>query len=146
MSFYNPRVSFPLDFALRFSFMTHNSSETFQLKHYTLCFEQKEPFKVQFFRLLSALIKIHPILPGINERARSGFIQILNHCLLSRKITLLYFFSSYFIYFGQKEPIGKAQVKFSDLVVGCEFTKFLKSYLKSQVSFKLCITLQCHER
>ena len=33
-SFYKPQVSFPLNFALPFSVMTHNSSEIFQLKHF----------------------------------------------------------------------------------------------------------------
>ena len=54
---------------------------------------------------------------------------------MSWTITPLYFFSLNLIYFGQKLPI---EVKFSDFwVVGWKFTKFLKSYLKSQVSFSL---------
>ena len=48
--------------------------------------------KTQFFRLLSALIKVHPIPLVIFETTRSGFIQILHHCSVSWKITLLHLF------------------------------------------------------
>ena len=37
----------------------------------------------QFFRLLSALMKVHPIPHGIFETARSRFIQILHRCSVS---------------------------------------------------------------
>ena len=131
MSFFMPRVSFPLNFVS--PFMTHSSYEIFLLKHYM--FGQNESIKVQFFRLLSALMKNHPILYAIFETTRSGFIQILHHCSMSWKITSLYFYSSNLVYFGQKEPIEN---KFSDFwVVGWKFTKFLRSYLKPQVSFYL---------
>ena len=101
-----------------------------------ICFKKKEPIKVQFFRrLLSAIMKIHSIPHAIFETTRSGFIQILHHCPVSWKITPLYFCSSNLVYFGQKEPIEN---KFSDLwVVAWKFTKFLMTYLKSQVSFSL---------
>ena len=68
--------------------------------NWNICFRQKEPISVQFFRLLNALMKVHPIPHAIFETARSGFIQILYHCLVSWKITPLYFFSSNSIYFG----------------------------------------------
>ena len=100
-----------------------------------MLFAQKEPIDVQFFQLLSALMKVHPIPHAIFETTRSGFIQILHHCPVSWKITPLYFCSSNLVYFGQKEPIEN---KFSDLwVVAWKFTKFLMTYLKSQVSFSL---------
>ena len=96
-----------------------------------ICFWQKEPIKAQFFRLLSALMKVHPILHVSFETKRSGFIQILHHCSMSWKIMPLYFFSSNLISFGQKEPI---EVKFSNFwVVGWKFAKFLMSYLKPEV-------------
>ena len=44
-----------------------------------ICFGQKEPIKVQFFRFLSALMNVHPIPHGIFETTRPGFIQILHH-------------------------------------------------------------------
>ena len=57
-------------------------SEIFQLKH-AIYFGQKEPVKVQFFRLLSALVKVHPIPHATFETLGSGFIQILHHCPVS---------------------------------------------------------------
>ena len=97
---------------------------------------KNEPIKVQFFRLLIALIKVHPISRAIFEATRSGFIQILHDCSASCMITPLYFCSSNLVvYFGQKESIEK---KFSDFwVVGWKFTKLLMSYFKPQVSFSL---------
>ena len=81
-------------------------------------FLAEEPIKVQFFRLLSALIKVHAIPHVISEITRSGFIR-----------------SFHLIYFEQKEPI---EVKFSDFwVVEWNFTKFLMSSLKPQVSFSV---------
>ena len=132
-SFFKPRTSFSLNFASPFSFTSHNSYEILYLKHYM--FGQKEPIKVQFFRFLRALMKVHLILYAVFETARSGFIQIWHHCSVSWKITPLYFCSSNLAYFGQKEPIEK---KVSDFwVVWWKPTKFLMLYLKLKVSFSL---------
>ena len=106
MSFFKPRVSFPLNFASSFSAMTYDSSETFKLKHVT-CFGQKEPVKVQFFRILSALMKVHPIPQAIFETLRSGFIQIFNHCSVSLKQLFLIFLAQ-ILY-----KLYKLQVSFS---------------------------------
>ena len=54
-------------------------------------FGKTEPIKVQFFRILSALMKVHPISNAIFETARSGFIQILHHWPVSWKVTPLHF-------------------------------------------------------
>ena len=56
------------------------------------------------FRLLSALMKVHPIPHAIFETARSGFIQILHHCSLFSIMedNSSLFFSSNQIYFRQK--------------------------------------------
>ena len=56
-----------------------------------ICFRQKEPIIVQFFRLWIALTKVHPISYVVFETTRSGFIQIFHHCSASWKITPLYF-------------------------------------------------------
>ena len=99
-----------------------------------ICFGQKEPISVQFFRLLSALMKVHPSSHAIFETTRLGFIQILHHCSASWKRTPLYFLAQS-LYTSTKKPIEK---KFSDFcVVWWKFTKFLMSYMKSQVSFSL---------
>ena len=89
----------------------------------------KRAHQCTIFRLLGALMKVHPIPHAIFETTRSGFIQILHHCSVSWKITPLYFFSSNLIYLGQK--------LLDFWVVGWKFTKFLMPYLKPQVSFSL---------
>ena len=99
MSFFKPWVSFPLNFASPFSIMTHNFSEIFSWK--IIYFGQKELINVQFFRLLSALRKFQAIPHAIFETTSSGFIQTFHLCLVSWKITPLYFFSSNLKYFRQ---------------------------------------------
>ena len=110
------------------------------------CIEQKEPINIQFVRLLSALMKVHPISHAVFETTRSGFIKTLHHCSMSWKINPLYFFGSNLIYFGQKESI---KVKFFRLLRGrVKFEQIPHVIFEStsQFFFKLCITLQCHER
>ena len=73
MSFFNPQVSFCLNFATPFSVMTHNYSESFQLKHYMLW--TKRAHQCTIFRLLGALMmKVHPILHAIFETTVSVFL------------------------------------------------------------------------
>ena len=67
-------------------------------------FGQKEPIRVQFFSLLSALMKVHPTSHAIFGKTRSMFIQILHHCSLSWKITRLYFFSLNLYTLDKKSP------------------------------------------
>ena len=105
-------------------------------------FGQKESIKVQFLRLLSALMSVNPIPHYIFETTRSGFIQILHHSSASRKITTVNFCSWNLLHFGQKESI---ETKYSDFwEVRSKFNKFLVSYFKPQVRF-FYITLHCHE-
>ena len=47
-----------------------------------LRFGQKEPLKVQIFKFLSALMKVHPIPHASFETTRSRFTQILHLCSL----------------------------------------------------------------
>ena len=88
-SFFLPRVSFPLKFASSFIVMTHNFYEMFYLKHYILLTERAHQCAI--FQTVSALMKMHPILYVIFATTTSGFIQSLHHCLVSSKITPLYF-------------------------------------------------------
>ena len=74
MEILEQRVNSSSHFASLYSVMSHNSYEILYLKHYM--FGQKEPIKVQFFRFLRALMKVHLILYAVFETARSGFIQI----------------------------------------------------------------------
>ena len=70
----------------------------------------------------------------LQKATSTGFIQILHHCSASCEITLLYFSSRSFIWFGQKEPI-KAQnfristthVKFHQICT-CDKLLLLKVY------------------
>ena len=47
-----------------------------------LLFGQKKPIKVQIFKFLSALMKVHPIPQTSFETTRSRFTQIFHHCSL----------------------------------------------------------------
>ena len=86
-----------------------------------MCFRQKKPIKVQVFRLLSDLMKVHPI-PHAIFKPQGHFSMSWIFCLN-------------LIYFGQKEPID---VKFSDFwVVAWKFTDFVLLCLKPQVSLSL---------
>ena len=100
---------------------------------------QSQLIKVLFFRLLSALMKVNPIRHAIFETTRSGFVNILDHCSMSWKITPLYFCRSKLVYFGQKEPIKKKFSEIFRLLSGClEIHRIPDmSYLKLQNSFSL---------
>ena len=62
-----------------------------------LRFGQKEPMKVQIFKFLSALMKVHPIPHASFETTRSRFTQILHLCSL-------YFFISNLNTLDKKSP------------------------------------------
>ena len=101
MSFFKPRVSFPLNFSYHSSVSWHIIP--LKLSSWNIvCLGQKDPIKVQFFRLLSALTKVYPVSHAIFETTRSVFIQILHHCSVSWKIKPLYFFNSNLTYFYTK--------------------------------------------
>ena len=98
-------------------------------------FGQEEPIKIQFFRLLSAIMKAHLIPHAVFETTRSEFIYILHHWSESGKITPCIFYSWNLTYFRQIEPI---KVKFSGVwLLEWKFIKLLMSYLKPQLSFSL---------
>ena len=101
--------------------------------------------KYIFFRLLSVIMKVYLIPHAIFEITRQGFIQILHHCSVSWKINRLYFSSSNLIYFGQKEPIELKSSTFGWLGENSSNTS-CHIWNQKSVFFKLCITLQCHER
>ena len=81
------------------------ATSQFSLK---LRFGQKEPIKVQIFKFLNALMKVHPIPHASFETPISRFIQILHHCSVSCLLCIFYLKP---LYFRQKEP---SKVKFSD--------------------------------
>ena len=112
------------------TFQCHGTMFLWNFLAELLRFGQKELIKEQIFRLLCAFSNVHPIPQANFQTTRSRFIQILNHCSVSWKITLLYFFGSIVYNLDKKQ--------FSDFwMVGWKFTKFLMSSLKLQVSFSL---------
>ena len=85
-----------------FSVATHNTCETFSLKQHMIWTKRAHQCKI--FRLLVALIKVHPILHAIFETTRSEFIQILHHFSVSWKITALYFLAQTSYSLGTNNP------------------------------------------
>ena len=113
-----------------------------------ICFGLEEPINVQFFRLLSSLMKICLIPHAIFEITKLEFIQILHHCSVSWKVSPLYFFLSQSLYtFDKKSTLNWSFQTFESL--GENWTNSLCQIpceIASQFFFKLCITLQCHGR
>ena len=107
-------------------------------------FGQKEPIIVQFFRLLSTLMKVHPVPHTIFEINKAGSIQILHRCLVSSKIAPLQFFSSNYIYFVQKYPIKIQVFKLFTTHVKPHQITYLAFQIRSPFSFKV-YTLQCDQ-
>ena len=59
-----------------------------------LCFGQKDPIKVQIFKLLRALMKVHPIPHASFETTR---LRLFKFCITVVCLSLLYFLSQTFI-------------------------------------------------
>ena len=90
-------------------------------------------------------MKVHQIPHARIETTRSRFIQILNHCSMSRKITPLCFFISNLYTLDKKSPSKWNFQTFECL--GEKSPNFLcHSWNYKSVFFNLCITLQRHER
>ena len=98
-----------------------------------ICFGQKESISMQFFILLSAVMKVQPIPHAIFETIGSGFIPILHHCSVSWEKDNSSIFLVQTFYTLNKRAHQSEVLDF--WVVGWKFTKFLVSYLKQQVSF-----------
>ena len=111
-----------------------------------ICFGQKEPINVQFFRLLSALMKVHPIPHPIFETTRSKFIQFLHHCSVSWKITPLHYLAQ--TWYVLRTEIAHRSETFGLLSGWVKIHQILHVIFEttSQFFFKLCITLQCHDK
>ena len=142
-SFFLPRVSFPLKFESSFIVMTHKSYEMFYLKHYMILTERAHQCTI--FQTVSALLKIHPILYVIFATTMSGFIQSLRHCLVSSKITPLYFLAQTLYNLDKNSPSNEVFGLLSDWVKTHKIP-YVIFETTIQFFFKLCHTLQCHER
>ena len=97
--------------------------------------DKKSP-SMHNFSLLSAPMKVHPIPYAIFETTRPGFIQILHHCSVSWKITLVFLLAQTSYTLNKNSP-SKWNFWTFQWLGRLKFTKFLMSYLKSQVSFSL---------
>ena len=99
----------------------------------------------QFFRLLDALMKVHPIPRVIFETTRSGFIQILHHLSVSWKITPLYFLAQTSNTLDKNNPRREIFRLLSGWV---RIQQIFHVIFETSILFyfKLCITFQCHER
>ena len=96
-------------------------------------FRQKEPIKVQFFRLLCTLKKFTQLLLPFLKLQGLGLFKSCFTAQCHERWFLCIFFSSNLKYFGQKQPI---KVKFSDFwLVRWKLTKFLMSYLNHKSVF-----------
>ena len=86
------------------------------------------------FRLLSSLMKVHPILHAILETTMPEFIQILHHCSVSWKITPLCFLAQTL---NTLDKNSQSKWKFGTLEWFCQNSQNFLSHLKLQVSFSL---------
>ena len=73
-------------------------------------------------------------------------LQILHHSSLPWLITPLWILSSYFFYFGLKDPIKIPISRFLSALVKICYIPHVIFQTTSQFFFKFCITLQYHER
>ena len=105
----------------------------------------KEPIKVQIFRFLSALMKVHPIPHTSFETTKSRFIHLSYHWSVSWKVTPLYFFISNLYTLDKRSP-SKWNFQTFDWLVKIHQIPYVMFETASQFFFKLCITFQFHER
>ena len=103
MSILKRQVNFSSLFVSFFVAMTHNSSVNFKPIHFL--FWAKGSHQSPNFDTFECSGENLPNSSCHFLNHKSVFLQILHHSSLSRKITLLYLFSSNNIYFAQKERI-----------------------------------------
>ena len=144
MSFFKAQVTFPLNFASIFSTIRHNSSVLFLAQHYIL--SSKEPIKEQFFQIFecSSQNSLNSSCQFWNNK--SILLQILHYSSLSWHTTPRQILRSYLFYFGQKDPIKVELFTLLSALVKIYQTSRVFPQTTSQFFFKICISLQCHER
>ena len=140
MSFLKAQVTFLLNFATIFSAIRHNSSVLFLAWTYFCQRSQLKTYFLDFRVLESKFVKF------ILWNDKSIPLQILDFSSLPWHITPLQILSSYLFYFGRKDPIKVPILTLSSaLVKMCQISQvFFQT--TSQFFFKICISLQCHER
>ena len=90
-------------------------------------------------------MKVHTIPYVIFETTTSGFIHRLHHCLVSSKITPLYFLAQTLYTLDKNSPSNEV---FGLLSGWLEIHKIPHVMFENTIQFflKLCHTVQCHER
>ena len=121
--------------------MTHNSSEIFYLKHYTL---NKRSHQSTIFRFFSAIMKVHLILHASFETTKSRFIQILHHCSVPC-LLCIFFLSQTFILWTKRANQSEI-FRYLSGWVKIPQIPYVMFKTTSQFFFKLFITFPCHEK
>ena len=106
-------------------------------------FAQKEHIKMKIFETFKCLGQNSSNSSCQFWNDKSIPLQILHHSSLSWHITPLRILSSYFFYFGLKDPKVPILTLSSTLVKICHIPHVQTT---SQFSFRFCTTLLCHER
>ena len=128
MLFFKPYVIFPLKFASTFSFMTHNSSEIFQLK--SCIFWTKRAHQCTIFQTFECSNEsLYPI-------PRMPFLKPLGHRVYSIFASLFSAMKANSSIFFWLKP---------DILWKIHQILHVIFETTSQFLFKFCITLQSHE-
>ena len=145
ISFLEPRVSFPLNFASLFNSRKHNSSVLFHLN--VIHFGQKDLIKVQIFRLSTAGMKINQI-PYVIFRATCQFSFKICINFQCHDTYFLWNFLTAKLYFWTKR--AHQCTIFQTFECSNESPPNSLNAIfetpRSKGLFNFCITVQCHER
>ena len=126
MSILKRQVGSSSIFVSFFIVMTHNAYVNFKLIHFLLwTIGSHQSSNSDTFKCSDENLPNSSFLMAF-------FLQILHYSLMAWEITHLYFFSSYNIYFAQKEPI-KVNFFWDFQVLRSKFVKFFMPILKQQV-------------
>ena len=144
MSFLKAQVTFPLNFASIFSAIRNNSFVLFLAQAlYNLA---KEPIKEHFFFIFECSSQNLLNSSCLFWSDKSIPLQILRYSSLSWHINPLQILTSYLFYFGQKDHIIVPILTLSSALVKiCQISQVFFQ-ITSQFFFKICISLQFHER
>ena len=111
-----------------------------------ICFAQKEYIKMKIFETVKCSGQNSSNFSCQFWNSKSIPLQILHYSSLPWHITPLWILSSYYFYFGLKDPIKDPILRLSSgLVKLCHILRVIFQ-TTNQFFFKFYITLQCHER
>ena len=107
-------------------------------------FLQKQLIKVQVFRLSTTRVKTRQVPHVIFHTKIQFFFKILIN-LECYDITPLYFLGSNLIYFRQKQHMKVQIFRLATARIKLHQIHYVIFGTQSQLFFKFCITLHCHE-